>query len=264
MNKAILITGGAARVGREFSLGLAQDGWSVAVHYNRSRAPADAIVKDITDAGGKAAAVKANLNIPSEVDRLVSRAAQKLDMPLTALINNASTFNPDEAETFSNALFDHHIDVNLRAPLRISQAFAAQLTAGESGAIINMIDQRVLKPNPLFFTYSLSKSALYWSTKTMAQALAPHIRVNGIGPGPALRNTQQSPQDFEDEASMTLLGHGSPPDALLGAARYLLSAKSVTGQMLAVDSGQHLTWQTEDLMIGLSDKVITAGEPHDR
>ncbi len=250
MTGAVLITGAGARVGRELALSLAKNGWAIGVHYNRSKSGAEQIVKNIQDQGGTAAAIAANLHIPAELDSLVTRASECLGRPLTALINNASTFQPDRAETFSHAMFDHHVDINLKAPLRLAQAFAAQCPKEAQGVIINMIDQRVLKPNPLFFTYTLSKSALYWSTKTLAQSLAPHIRVNGVGPGPTLRNTQQTKQDFEAETKSTLLGYGSPPAALIDAVKYLLTAKSVTGQMLTVDGGQHLTWQTEDLMIG--------------
>jgi len=170
----------------------------------------------------------------------VERSAKALGHPLTALINNASTFEDDSAQDFSNADFDFHMTVNLRAPLRLSQHFAAQLPKGQSGAIINMIDQRVLNPDPSYFTYGVSKAALYSATKTLAQALAPEIRVNAIGPGPTLQNTAQNENDFAEEEASTLLGHGSSPDSLLDAALYLLTAESVTGQMLTVDSGQHL------------------------
>lgn len=254
MQKAVLITGGGARVGRALSLGLAKVGWAVAIHYLHSQEEAEALAQNIIDNGGRACAVAANLNIPGETDSLVGRAANGLGMTITALINNASTFSPDSADEFSNAMFDHHININLRAPLRISQAFATQLPNGQDGSIINMIDQRVLKPNPLFFTYSMSKSALHWSTKTLAQALAPNIRVNAIGPGPTLQNTGQTEDEFDQEAASTLLGTSSPPQALVEAAQYLLSASNVTGQMIAVDSGQHLTWQTKDLMIGQPDQ----------
>ena len=249
MTRAVLITGAAARVGRALSLGLAKDGWAVAVHYNRSEKAAESLVKEIEDTGGKAISVCANLHIPSEIDTLLYRANERLGLPLTALINNASTFQPDLAVDFTHAGFDHHMDINLRAPLRLAQSFDHQRPADQSGVIINIIDQRVLKPNPLYFTYSLSKAALDWSTKTLAQSLAPHVRVNAIGPGPTLRNTRQSGEDFAAEASNTLLGYGSPPETILSAVRYLLEAESVTGQMLAVDGGQHLTWQTKDLMM---------------
>lgn len=250
MTKAVLITGAGARVGRALSLGLAEDGWAVAIHYNRSEKPAAELAETINSAGGKAVSIGANLHIPGELDQLVDRAVAALGTPLTALINNASTFEPDTAQTFTHASFDHHVDINLRAPLRLAQCFERQRPDGQSAAIINLIDQRVLKPNPLYFTYSLSKAALDWSTKTLAQSLAPHVRVNAIGPGPVLRNQRQSEAEFDTETKSTLLERGSPPDTILHAVRYLLAAQSVTGQMLAVDGGQHLTWQTKDLLIG--------------
>ncbi len=252
-DRAILITGGAARIGAALAKGLAADGWPVCIHYRRSEDKAHALVKEITEAGGKAACVRANLAVPEDVETLISRASDALDMRLTELINNASTFTDDRAETFTPATMDHHMDVNLRAPLRLSQALWHQLPKGMTGSIINMIDQRVLKPNPLFFTYGISKSAFYWSTKTLAQSLAPYVRVNGIGPGPTLQNTGQTAEEFEAESKATLLGRGSPPETILQAARYLLAAESVTGQMLAVDGGQHLTWRTPDLIYGGDD-----------
>lgn len=251
--KTVLITGAGARVGAHLAKGLAKDGWAVAVHYNRSREGADKIVSEIEAAGGKAAAVQGNLFVPQDVDSLIKRASKALGQPLTALINNASTFEDDKAEDVSRESLDFHMEVNLRAPLILAQQLAAQLPENQNGAVINIIDNRVLKPNPLFFSYSLSKSALYWATQTMAQALAPQVRVNAIGPGPTLQNKGQTPEEFAAEQYKTLLQNGSPPEALLEACRYLLSATSVTGQMIAVDGGQHLTWRTPDLMIGLDD-----------
>lgn len=250
MNRAVLITGGSARIGKALSLGLAKYGWTIVIHFRQSGNQAKQLAQSINKTGGHAVTVGGNLNIPAELDSLVDRAAETAGMPITALINNASTFEQDSAHDFSHALFDHHMDVNVRAPLRLAQAFAAQIPSGETGAIINMIDQRVLKPNPLYFTYSLSKAALYWCTKTLAQSLAPTVRVNGIGPGPTLKNKDQSETEFASESASTLLGQSSSPSAIVDAARYLLSAESVTGQMLAVDSGQHLTWKTQDLLAG--------------
>lgn len=250
MSRAVLITGAGARIGAHFAKGLAADGWHVAVHYNRSKAGAQALVSDIQSAGGQAAILQANLAVPQDVDTLVARAAAVLSMPLTALINNASTFAPDEAHNFTRATYDFHMEVNLRAPLILTQKLAAQLPENMTGNIINMIDQRVLKPNPTFFTYSAAKAALFWATKTQAQSYAPRLRVNGIGPGPTLANVHQASGEFEREASATLLRQPSSPDALLEGVRYLLNASSVTGQMIAIDSGQHLIWQTPDLTLG--------------
>lgn len=248
--KTVLITGAGARIGRHFAKGLAADGWSVVVHYSRSHKGAEALADEIKADGGQAAIVKANLVIPDDVSTLISHAAEAAGTPLTALINNASTFKDDRADDFTSNLLDHHMDVNLRAPLTLARDFARQCPKQADGCILNMIDNRVLKPNPLFFTYSLSKASLYWATRTLAQSLAPDIRVNGIGPGPTLQNTGQSEADFAREAAHTLLEKSSSLDDLLNACRYLLSAPSVTGQMLCVDSGQHLTWKTEDVLAG--------------
>lgn len=244
MRKAVLITGAGARVGATLARGLAKDGWHICIHYLRTEAGAQSLADEIIQDGGSASIVKANLSVPQEVGTLIERC----ERPLQALINNASTFSPDTAADFTTATWDYHRAVNLDAPLRLSANFAAQAEMG--GCIINMIDQRVLKPNPQFFTYSLAKAGLYWATKTLAQSFAPSVRVNGIGPGPTLENTGQEDGEFSAEAKATLLGEGSPPDTILQAARYLLAAKAVTGQMIAVDGGQHLVWQTPDLAFG--------------
>lgn len=254
--KAILVTGGAARIGAVIAQGLAADRWAVAIHYNRSKAAADQLCQRINTSGGHAVAIRANLAIRGDVESLVARAADALGQPLTALINNASTFTPDTAKTLSNATYDFHMDINLRAPLMLSRSFAKQCPKDACGAIINMIDQRVLKPNPTYFSYSLAKSALYNSTKTLAQAFAPHIRVNGIGPGPTLQNTSQDAGMFTAEAKHSLLERPSPPEDILDGVRYLLRAQSVTGQMIAIDSGQHLTWQTPDILSATPDGAL--------
>ena len=244
VDKAVLITGAGARVGAYIARGLAKDGWHVCIHYNRSADKAQALADELNGADGSASIVKANLSVPQDVNTLIKRCGRSL----SALINNASTFKPDTAEDFTTATWGYHRAVNLDAPLRLSSDFAAQAETG--GCIINMIDQRVLKPNPQFFTYSLAKAGLYWATKTMAQSFASTVRVNAIGPGPTLENTEQEAGEFTAEAKATLLGEGSPPETILHGVRYLLSAKSVTGQMIAVDGGQHLVWQTPDLAFG--------------
>ncbi|WP_298912178.1 SDR family oxidoreductase [uncultured Algimonas sp.] len=231
--RTVLITGGAARIGAYIARGLAADGWTVCIHYRTSGAPAEALASEI---GG--VAVRANLRVPADVSGLVDAARAALGAPLYALINNASTFDPDGADDFTDATFDHHIDVNLRAALHLSRDFAAQ--APGQGAIVNMLDQRMLRPHPGYFTYGVAKAGLHWATRTMAQAFAPDVRVNAVGPGPTLRNHMQTEDEFERERRGTLLGHGSPPDQIVDTVRYLLSATSVTGQMVAVDGGQHL------------------------
>ncbi len=244
MSKVVLITGAAARVGAHLARGLAEDGWHICIHYNQSSAPAEALAKEIAAAGGSASLVQGNLSAPDQVGGLIETCGRELH----ALINNASTFKSDTAQDFTTESWEYHRSVNLDAPLRLSADFAKQASAG--ACIINMIDQRVLKPNPQFFTYSLAKAGLYWATKTMAQSFAPNIRVNGVGPGPTLENTAQAPGEFEAEVKATLLGEGSPPDTILQGVRYLLSAEAVTGQMIAIDGGQHLIWQTPDMAFG--------------
>lgn len=244
MRKAVLITGGAARVGAHLARGLADDGWHVCIHYHQSSAKAQSLADEISAAGGSASIVAANLSVQQEVSTLIERCGR----PLTALINNASTFEPDTAQDFTAETWDFHRAVNLDAPMRLSADFAAQAEHG--ACIVNMIDHRILKPNPQFFTYSLAKAGLYWATKTLAQSFAPAVRVNGIGPGPTLENTGQAEGEFTAETKATLLGEGSPPETILHGVRYLLSAKAVTGQMIAVDGGQHLLWQTPDIAFG--------------
>jgi len=244
VSKAVLITGAGARLGAYLARGLAADGWHVCIHYNRSASEANQLAGEITKSGGSVSTVQANLSAPDEVAGLIEKCGRELH----ALINNASTFKPDTAQGFTTESWDYHRAVNLDAPLRLAANFAQQAPVGS--CIINMIDQRVLKPNPQFFTYSLAKAGLYWATKTLAQSFAPHIRVNGVGPGPTLENSGQGEGEFEAEAQATLLGGGSPPDTILHAVRYLLEAKAVTGQMIAVDGGQHLVWQTPDLAFG--------------
>lgn len=236
MIKTVLITGAATRIGCVLAKGLAADGWHVVIHYNRSKDAAVELAKEI----GSSAIIQADLTNQNDVEELIEKAAQAIGAPLTALINNASTYKPDTANGYSSEDFDNHLAVNLKAPLRLAHQFAEQLPSGANGCIINMIDQRVLHPTPVFFTYGVSKSALFAATKTMAQAFAPNIRVNAVGPGPTIQSIYQDGAEFAREAAQTLLGNGSPPETILGAVRYLLSASAVTGQMIAVDGGQHL------------------------
>ena len=254
--RAVLVTGAGRRIGRHIAQGLAADGWHVAVHFRSSEAEAEAVARGIRDAGGQAATVQADLADADSCRALVGRAADALGRPLSALVNNASAFRADSADGLSEdglAAWALNMDVNLRAPLLLSEQFARQVPVGVPGGacIVHLIDQRVLKPNPLYFSYTLSKAALHWAVKTQAQDFAPRgIRVVGVGPGPTLENVDQAPGEFDAEAAATLLGHGSPPAQIVAAVRYLLGATSVTGQMIAVDAGQHLTWQTPDLLVG--------------
>ena len=225
---------------------LAGAGWDVALHYNTSEAEARAAAEGVAAAGRKAVLRKADLAHEEETAALVGRAAAELG-PLTALVNSASLFENDDWKSASRTSWDRHMEVNLRAPFVLSQAFAAALPEGMGGAIVNLVDQRVLKPTPQFMTYSLSKAGLHWLTVTLAQGLAPRIRVNAVGPGPTMRNERQSEADFARQREATVLGCGAEPDDVCAAVRYLLDAPAVTGQMIAVDGGQHLVWQTPDV-----------------
>jgi NAD(P)-dependent dehydrogenase (short-subunit alcohol dehydrogenase family) len=241
-----LITGGAVRIGKTIALALARSGYSVAIQYNRSKEEAADLAAAIVRAGGKAASFGASLEKLAEVEALIQQVRETLG-PLTCLVNNASHFADDRLPALSPESWREHMAVNLEAPVFLSQAFAAQLPDGESGNIINIIDQRVLRPNPHFFSYTLSKSALWAATRTMAQALAPRIRVNAIGPGPALGSVYQSQTDFEQECRAMPLGHGTTPEEIADAVLFVLRAPSMTGQIVALDGGQHLLWQTPDI-----------------
>jgi NAD(P)-dependent dehydrogenase (short-subunit alcohol dehydrogenase family) len=250
--KTVLVTGAAKRLGRAIALDLARHGWSVAIHYNSSEKEARATAADAATAGVKVALLKADLSRESETATLIERAAQELG-PLTGLVNSASLFENDDWYSVSRESWDKHMETNLRAPFVLAQAFARQVPREEHGAceacgaIVNLIDQRVLKPTPQFFSYSLSKAGLKWLTTTLAQALAPRVRVNAVGPGPTIINARQSAADFARQRDATVLGRGAEPQDVCDAVRYLLEASAVTGQMLAVDGGQHLIWQTPDV-----------------
>lgn len=242
-----LVTGAARRIGRAMALALAEDGWAVAVHHNHSDEEAGNVIREIESKGAKAIALRADLADADAVARLVPEAAAVLG-PLTLLVNNASLFERDSTENMTPESWNAHLDVNLRAPAFLSQAFAAQLPGEAEGNIVNLIDQRVWRPNPLFLSYTVSKMALWDMTRLMAQDLAPRIRVNGIGPGPALVNSRQSEADFAKQRAATILGRGTTPQEICAALRFILSAPAMTGQMIALDGGQHLAWATPDIL----------------
>jgi NAD(P)-dependent dehydrogenase (short-subunit alcohol dehydrogenase family) len=237
-----LITGASLRIGRAIALDLAKLGWRIGVHHHRSAAEAERLVREIGALGSKAVALQADLTRQDELLGLVGRCAERLG-PVTCLINNAARFEWDSLETLDFAGWQTELDVNLRAPVFLTQAFATALPEANSGAVINMIDQRVLRLTPDCFSYTISKSALWTATRTMAQALGPRIRVNAIGPGPVLPNRRQSAEDFELECSSTLLGSAVAIEDICAAVRFLIDTPSVTGQMIALDGGQHLAWR---------------------
>ncbi len=245
--RSVLVTGAARRIGRQLALDLASDGWDVAVHCNASRRDAEEVARLIARMGRKAVVVQGDLALPEVPERLIAEAAQALG-GLTCLINNASVFEPDVVGSITAASWARHLDINLRAPVFLSQAFARQLPKRASGNIVNIIDQRVWKLNPKFFSYTASKSALWTATRTLAQALAPRIRVNAIGPGPALPNIRMDEEDFAKQSRLTLLGRGTSPAEISAAAKFILSQPALTGQMIVLDGGQHLVWQTPDVV----------------
>lgn len=244
MRGAALVTGAGKRIGRAIALELGRAGFDVAVHYGHSGAEAEAVAEEIRALDRRAVALKADLADSGQAAELVGRARRELG-PLTALVNNASLFLDDRFGTLSPESWHAQLEVNLHAPLVLAQAFAAQAPAGAS--IVNLLDQRVWKPTPEFFTYSITKAALWFATRTLAQSLAPRVRVNGVGPGPTLPSVHQKPGEFEAEAANVPLQRRATPEEIASAVRWLVDAPSVTGQMIAVDGGQHLAWRTPDV-----------------
>lgn len=239
--KAALITGAARRIGRALALDLARRGWSVAVHYGKSKAEAEAVVAEIESTGGRAIALGADLAREDQTVPLIDRATDALG-PLGVLVNNASLFEPDTVATGTRESWDAHLEANLRAPLVLTQHFARRLPDAAMGAVVNIIDQRVWNPTPFFMSYTVSKSGLWTLTKTLALALAPRIRVNAIGPGPTLPSARQSPEHFARQCAQTPLQRGTSLDEICAALRFILAAPAMTGQMIALDGGQHLGW----------------------
>lgn len=255
--KKALVTGAGQRLGRAMALYLGARGYDVAVHYATSAQGANDVVAEITAMGGRAVALQADLLNEAEVETLVARATEALGGPLTVLVNNASIFEYDNIYTVTRDSWDRHIESNLRAPFVLTQNFAVQVPdpvmdgLGEpiaQGLVVNMLDQRIRKLTPEFMSYTIAKMGLWTLTQTAAQALAPRVRVNGIGPGPTLKGARQSQAHFDGQRAATVLQRGSNIEDITAALGYLLDAKGVTGQMIAVDGGQHLGWQTPDVL----------------
>jgi len=253
---AALVTGAGQRLGRAIALDLAAQGWKVAIHYNSSAAAAEQAADEIRDAGGQAASLGADLLDEGQVATLVARSAEALGGPLTLLVNNASIFEPDSIEDGTRESWDRAIGSNLRAPVKLTQDFAAQAPEAEIDAngepraaacVINMIDQRVWRPTPFFMSYTVAKMGLWAFTQTAAMALAPRVRVNGIGPGPTLVNERQADEHFARQRHSVILNRGPHPEDICAGVRFLISADSMTGQMIALDGGQHLAWKTPDI-----------------
>ena len=241
MPRAALVTGAATRIGRTIVEALAHDGWAVAVHHRESGEAARDVVAGIESAGGRAVALRADLAEEAEVETLVARATDALG-PLGCLVNNASPFDYDDLQSADRASWDLHMAVNLRAPFVLMQRFAAALPDEAEGCIVNMLDQRVWNLTPHFMSYTLSKAGLWTLTQTAALALGPRIRVNGIGPGPTLPSSRQSPEHFAAQCDATPLKRSVAPADIADGIRFILAARALTGQMIALDSGQHLGW----------------------
>ena len=242
----VLITGASRRLGRAIALDFARRGWATALHVHEDDTDSVSLVEEIETFGGAATVFPADLRDQASVERLVPAVVRRLGAPC-CLVNNASVFVYDDISTLAAAQWDLHFAVNLRAPVFLSQAMAQHLHEPEHGTIINIIDQRVWKPTPHFLSYGGAKSALWAMTQTLAQALAPRIRVNAIGPGPMLRSIHQSEADFRAQCDSTLLQHGTNPGEIVAAIRFIVDAPSMTGQMIALDGGQHLAWRTPDI-----------------
>ncbi|MBI3444325.1 MAG: SDR family oxidoreductase [Magnetospirillum sp.] len=241
--RAALVTGGGRRIGRAIALDLARQGFAIAVHYSRSRDEAEAVVAEITAGGGAAVALAADLARETEVAAIIGRAGAALG-PLGLLVNNASAFERDDALGATRASWDLHMEVNLRAPFVLCQDFARQLPPSAEGLVVNLLDQRVWSLTPHFTSYTLSKAGLWAATQTLALALAPRIRVVGIGPGPALPSSRQSTEQFAAQVAELPLARGTSPEEVCRTLRFLLETPSITGQMIALDGGQHLGWAT--------------------
>jgi len=252
-----LVTGAGARLGQAMALYLGQRGYDVAVHYAGSETGALDTVAQLEALGRRGVALQSDLLDEKATQTLVSRAVDALGGPLTCLVNNASIFEYDTIKSGTRESWDRHIESNLRAPFVLTQHFADQVPApvkdamGEpvaQGLVINMLDQRIHKLTPEFMSYTIAKMGLWAMTRTTAQALAPRVRVNGIGPGPTLQGHRQSKDHFDRQRAATILKRGANPSDITAALGYFLDAPAVTGQMLAVDGGQHLAWETPDVL----------------
>jgi NAD(P)-dependent dehydrogenase (short-subunit alcohol dehydrogenase family) len=252
-----LVTGAARRLGRAMALDLARAGHDVAIHYSGSEAEAAQVAEEVRRLGRRAVTLRADLTVEAEMQALLPRAADALEAPVTVLINNASIFEHDTIATATRDSWDRHLESNLRAPFVLTQALAAQIPDpvpdenGEpqaQGLVVNMIDQRVLKLTPEFMSYTIAKMGLWALTRTAAQALAPRVRVNAIGPGPTLQGARQSAEHFARQRAATVLQRGADAQGICDALRYFLGARAVTGQLICVDGGQHLAWQTPDVL----------------
>ena len=247
MNRAALVTGAGRRIGREIALGLAQAGWDVAVHFSRSRESACATASDIKALGRRAATVQGDFAADFDPQALLAECEAHVG-PISCLVNNASMFSFDDAQSLDTAALLEHVRVNTAAPIALAQALRQRLAEQAQGVVINVLDQKLFNPNPDYFSYTLSKSALLEATRLLAMALAPRVRVVGLAPGITLPSGAQSQAGFDRAHRGTVLGASSSPQDIAQAVVYLASAKAITGTTLLVDGGQHLQPSARDVM----------------
>ncbi len=244
--RKIIITGGATRIGAAISKKLSGQNNEILIHYNRSKSKAEKLKKDLSKNGTKIYLVKGDLKKETDIKKIIKFAKLKLKF-FDCLVNNASVFENDKLENFSLDSWSKHIRTNLRAPALLSKEFAKNVK-GKNNNIINIIDQRVFKLTPYFFSYTLSKTGLYTLTKTSALRLSPNIRVNAIAPGPTIKNQRQSEKHFKKQYLATPLKRQVDVEQICNAVDFFIKNISITGQVLAIDSGQNLNWQTPDVM----------------
>ncbi|ADZ69644.1 SDR family oxidoreductase [Polymorphum gilvum] len=242
-----LITGASSRIGAAIATDLASNGWSVVLHAHRSLDKVRDLENRILGAGGTASVICADLTDPDQLSDVLARASAPFGVP-DLVVNNASIFETDGIGDLDGDRFDRHFAIHVKAPCVLADSLAATLPADRKGLIVNMIDQRVWKLTPQYLSYTLSKAAMWAATQTLAQALAPRIRVNAIGPGPSFRNERQTEDDFRRQTQAVLLRHGPDPAEFGRTVRFLWDAASMTGQMIALDGGQHLAWETADVV----------------
>ena len=246
--RKIIITGAATRIGAAIAKKLSGPNIEIVIHYNKSKSKAEKLKKDLEKKGSKIYLLRADLNKENEVQKILKFSKSKLRY-FDCLINNASIFENDKLENFTAKSWGNHLKTNLKAPALLSQGFAKNIRS-KNNNIINIIDQRVFKLTPYFFSYTLSKTGLYTLTKTSAMSLAPSIRVNGIAPGPTIKNQRQTDKYFKKQYLATPLKKQVDVNEICNAVDFFIKNSSITGQVLAIDSGQNLNWQTPDIMGG--------------
>ena len=241
INKNLLITGGSMRIGREIAIHFSKKGWNIAIHYFKSSSEAKNLKSIIEKNSVKVVLIKADLKNIKQVEKIIPTATKKIGK-IDCLINNAALFEKDDILNFTKKSWNDHLNINLMAPAILIKHFVKQASKEKISDIINIIDQRVFRLTPVFMSYTLSKSALYTLTKTMAMRLSPYIKVNGIAPGPTIKSKRQSTKHFNKQAGSTLLKKPVGPDDICDTVEFLINNNSITGQVIAVDSGQNLTW----------------------